>query len=94
MTAVSHPSFQRKDTERRSIGRTRINRSALIFFQGRRDVFPCCVRDVTKSGAGVSLEALNVLPVEFELSFDGFRTARKCRLIWRETDFVGVAFET
>jgi hypothetical protein len=80
--------------ERRAIGRTRINRNALLFFRGQTGVFSCCVRDVTNSGAGIRLERLNVLPVEFDLSFDNFRTVRKCRLVWRETDFVGVAFET
>jgi hypothetical protein len=85
--------LQRRDTERRSVGRTLINRSALLFFRGRDGVFSCCVRDVTNAGAGVRLEALNVLPVEFDLSFDNFRSARRCRLIWREVDFIGVAFE-
>jgi hypothetical protein len=85
--------LQRKD-ERRSIGRTLINRNALLYFSGQADVFPCCVRDVTNSGAGIRLEGLNVLPVEFDLSFDKFRTVRKSRLIWRDGDFVGVGFDT
>jgi len=85
---------KRREPERRTIGRTRINRNALLFFRGQADVFPCCVRDVTNYGAGIRLEGLNVFPVEFDLSFDGFRTIRKCRLIWRDTDFVGLAFET
>jgi hypothetical protein len=80
--------------ERRAIGRTQINRNALLFFSSRAGAFPCCVRDVTNAGAGVRLEALHVLPVDFDLSFDNFRTVRKCRLIWRESDFVGVAFAT
>jgi hypothetical protein len=80
--------------ERRSIGRTLINRNALLFFRGQAGVFSCCVRDVTNSGAGIRLERLNILPVEFDLSFDNFRTIRECRLIWRDADFVGVAFET
>ena len=86
--------LQRRDTERRSIGRMIINRSALLFFGGRVGAFPCCVRDVTNAGAGVRLEALHVIPVEFGLSFDGFRRVRKCRLIWRNCDLVGVAFAT
>ncbi|MGE9009560.1 hypothetical protein ACO2JO_13330 [Leptospira interrogans] len=80
--------------ERRAIGRTRINRSALLYFHGGAGVFPCCIRDVTNSGASVRLEQLNVLPVEFDLSFDNFRTVRECRLVWRDADFVGVAFKT
>ena len=80
--------------ERRAIGRTRINRSALLYFQGGAGFFPCCVRDATNSGASVRLEQLNVLPVEFDLSFDNLRTVRECRLVWRDADFVGVAFRT
>ena len=83
-----------RGAERRSIGRTLIDRNALLFFRGQAGVFSCCVRDVTNSGAGVRLQAHHVLPTEFDLSFDNFRTVRKCRLIWRETDFVGAAFET
>jgi len=85
---------QRGEPERRSIGRTRINRHALFFFAGQTGVFSCCVRDVTNQGAGIRLEGLNVLPVDFDLSFDNFRTIRKSRLIWREGDFVGVEFLT
>jgi hypothetical protein len=80
--------------DRRAIGRTRINRSAMLFFHGGVGVSPCCVRDVTNSGAGVRLEQLKVLPVEFDLSFDNFRTVRECRLVWRDADFVGVAFRS
>jgi hypothetical protein len=86
--------LQRRVPERRSIGRTRIDRNALLFFVGRTGVFSCCVRDVTNHGAGIQLDGLNVMPMEFDLSFDKFRTIRKCRMIWRDGDFVGIAFES
>jgi len=86
--------LQRRDTERRSVGRTLINRNAMLFYPGRPGVFSCSVRDVTNSGAGIRLEALDVLPVEFDLSFDNFRTVRRCRLIWRGGNFLGLAFES
>ena len=35
---------------------------------------------------------MNVLPLDFDLSFDNFRTLRKCKMVWREGDFVGVQF--
>ena len=53
----------------------------------------CAVRDITNLGAGIRTQDLPALPLNFELSFDNFRTARKCQLIWRDGDFVGVAFE-
>ena len=86
--------LQRCGTERRSVGRTMINRNAMLFYPGRAGVFSCSVRDVTNCGAGIRLEALDVLPVEFDLSFDNFRTVRRCRLIWRGDNFLGLAFES
>jgi hypothetical protein len=83
----------RREPERRSIGRTRINRNALLFFAGMTGVSSCCVCDVTNRGAGIRLAGLNVLPVDFDLSFDNFRTIRGCRVIWRDGDFVGIAFQ-
>jgi hypothetical protein len=85
--------LQSAGQERRAIVRTRIEREALLFFDGQSDVFPCCVRNVTNCGAGIHLDGLNILPVEFYLSFDRFRNARTCRMIWRDLDLIGVAFE-
>jgi hypothetical protein len=79
-------------TERRAVGRT-LNRSVLLHFAGCNGVHACCVRDVTNLGAGVRLNGLNIVPSEFGVSFDNFRTMRRCRLIWRDGDFVGVTFE-
>ena len=79
--------------ERRSVGRTAVSTGALLFFSAQRGVFTCEVRDVTNIGAQIRLNGLNVLPPNFELSFDNFRTVRKCRLIWRRGDFIGIAFE-
>ena len=85
--------LQRRTGERRSIGRTTINRNAVLFFYGQAGVRSCCVRDVTNRGASIRLNGLNFLPITFDLSFDNFRTIRKCNLAWRDGDFVGVAFE-
>jgi hypothetical protein len=83
----------RRDAERRGVGRTMINRDVLMFFTGQDGVHECCVRNVTNHGAGLRLNGLNIVPSEFAISFDRFRTMRRCRLIWRDGDLVGVAFE-
>jgi hypothetical protein len=80
--------------ERRAVGRTTINRDVSMFFTGQVRVRKCSVRDVTNLGAGLRLNGLNILASEFYISFDSFRTARRCRLIWREGDFVGAVFES
>lgn len=84
----------RRDFARRAVDRTTINRAALMFFTGQDHVHECCVRNVTNHGAGLGLNGLNIVPPDFGISFDNFRTMRRCRLIWRDGDFVGVAFES
>jgi hypothetical protein len=64
-----------------------------MYFSGQDGVHACCVRDVTNHGAGLRLNGLTILPAEFDISFDKFRATRRCRLIWRDGDFVGAAFE-
>jgi hypothetical protein len=80
------------DIERRAVGRTTINRDVLMFFNG--NVHPCCVRNVTNHGAGLRLNGLNIVPSDFGISFDGFRTMRLCQMIWRDGDFLGVALKS
>jgi hypothetical protein len=80
--------------DRRAIGRTMINRDVSMFFWGQDLIHACRVRDVTNHGAGIRLNGLNLVPSEFGISFDNFRTMRQCRLIWRAGDSVSAAFES
>jgi hypothetical protein len=80
-------------SERRCIGRTKIEKSALVFFTTQNGVRACRITDITNLGAGLSVQDLPALPLTFELSFDNFHTIRQCRLIWRDGNFVGVSFE-
>jgi hypothetical protein len=80
--------------ERRSIGRTKITKGALLFFDQKVGAFSCGVRNITNVGAGIRVQSLSVLPLTFELSFDNFHTARTCHLIWRQSDFIGVTFQS
>jgi hypothetical protein len=80
--------------ERRSLGRTKIVKGALLFFGGKTSVHSCIVRDVTNLGAGIRAQNLQIIPLDFALSFDNFRTIRMCRLIWRQDEFLGVMFES
>jgi hypothetical protein len=78
--------------DRRSIGRTKIGKDAFLFFGAQTGVHPCTVTDITNAGARILTQDLAAIPLNFELSFDKFRTSRNCRLIWRDSDLVGVAF--
>jgi hypothetical protein len=69
-----------------------LQRARCCAFGAQRGVSACTVRDVTNVGAQLRLNGINVLPLDFELSFDNFHTVRKCRLIWRRDDIIGIAF--
>ena len=93
MTDVLHNLDQwESEFERRSIGRTRIAKGALLFFTGQAGVRSCAVKKITNIGAGIRIHDLPAVPLNFELSFDNFHTIRRCRLIWRDGDFIGVTF--
>jgi hypothetical protein len=80
--------------DRRSIGRTKIGKDALLFFGAQTGVRRGTVMDITNAGAGIRTQDLAAIPLNFELSFDKFRTSRNCRLIWRDGDLVGLAFKS
>ena len=44
-------------------------------------------------GASIRLDGIPLLPVEFEISFDEFRTLQPCQLVWRDGDFAGLLFQ-
>jgi hypothetical protein len=39
------------------------------------------------------LDRLNIVPFDLGVSFDNFRTMRRCRLIWRDGYFIGAKLE-
>nr|WP_197086904.1 hypothetical protein [Bradyrhizobium sp. LTSPM299] len=82
--------LQRSRPERRALPRTRIDRGAALFFVGSTGTLSCTVRNATDHGASIRLHDIGAMPTDFELSFDNFRTARKCHLAWRNGDFSGV----
>jgi hypothetical protein len=78
---------KRTMAERRSIPRTTISKGALLFFDESQGAFSYRVRDIAKGGAGIQLHDLNVLPLDFELTFDDFHHVRRCPVIWRKAIF-------
>jgi PilZ domain len=77
--------------ERRKVARTRVLKGAK-FLLGKSSVRDCVVRNLTNSGAGIEVPNTLDLPEDLQLTFDGSRTARKCRLVWRKLNKTGVEF--
>jgi hypothetical protein len=78
-------------TDRRSIERTKLSKGALLFFTGKVGVRSCGITDITNKGACIRTQQLATVLLNFELTFDNFRTGR---LVWRDGDFLGAAFES
>ena len=79
--------------DRRAVPRTSIENGALLFFKGQVGARGCKIIDISDNGARIRTHNLTVLPNSFELTFDNFFTIQCCRLIWRDGDSLGVAFD-
>jgi hypothetical protein len=78
--------------ERRRAKRKLVGESVLLSLPGQIILQPCDIRDLTVFGAGLCLKRFKLIPTEFALSFDGFRTTFACRLVWRDRDRGGAIF--
>ena len=64
----------------------------LLFFEGGREL-RIVAHDVSRTNAVVHADGLGLLPIDFYITFDGFLTVAKCRLVWRWRDDISVVFE-
>ena len=78
--------------ERRQAPRTRVRKSAQFIFEPDHSVLNCVVCDLSSAGAFLQIPTLPELPEHVELSFDSFRSARRCRVQWRTENNIGVSF--
>ena len=78
--------------ERRIAGRAPYYRAGIIRFPGLLGIVSCTVREVSDRDAGIRLHSAPLLPVEFDLFDEDRQNIKRCRLVWRDGDFVGVEF--
>jgi len=77
--------------ERRKSFRVEWNLPATIYDVDRELVRPCIVSNFSNTGARVTGVRATTIPDEFVLSITPGRR-RKCRVIWRSDDTLGVRF--
>jgi len=77
--------------ERRRDARTRVFKAAQLFAEAR--IGCCVVRNISILGAGLTMESAVRVPDLFDLSFDGGRTLRPCRVLWRTATEIGLEFQ-
>ena len=71
--------------------RSKVLKGAKIIL-GTSSVIDCVVRNVTNTGARVELANTVELPEDLGLTFDGGRSIRSCKVVWRTGTETGVQF--
>ena len=78
--------------ERRALERIAINQSALLCVDGIRGCHPCLVVNLHDGGAMLHSATHHTAAFKFDLSLDGFKTTKHCRVVWRSGNTCGVKF--
>jgi hypothetical protein len=73
--------------------RRRVNAPAWISYDGGFGVLRCMLVNMSRGGAWLRVDDAARLPNSFNLMFQqGSRDGKKCRVVWRSADTVGVKF--
>jgi hypothetical protein len=79
--------------ERRQSPRMGTTIPALIFVRSGLPLLPCTVLDVSQGGGRIRLETKVQIPDRFYLLFTWTASVRReCRVVWRQDQYLGVAF--
>lgn len=78
--------------ERRALERNEINQLALMCVDGIRGWHPCLVVNLHDGGATLRSSTYHAAASKFDLSLDGFKTTKRCRVVWRNGNTCGVEF--
>ena len=71
--------------------RSKVLKGAKIIL-GTSSVIDCVVRNVTNTGARVELANTVEFPEDLGLTFDGGRSIRPCKVVWRTMTETGIQF--
>ncbi|WP_062210926.1 PilZ domain-containing protein [Aureimonas sp. AU12] len=90
MAAVNQPATT--DDERRVAPRTRTLKRAKILFNNRFSTFDCIVRNISATGALLTIDPAAPLPKVFEIKIGDDEALRPAKLVYRRELFAGIHF--
>lgn len=76
--------------EHRIAPRKRVLKAGTIEFGG--GAIDCTVRNLSETGAALSVESPVGIPSEFNLIVSTDQVNRTCRVVWRKENRIGIAF--
>jgi hypothetical protein len=73
--------------------RTKLHRTGWVSFDRPEAPLECCIVDITDAGAKIELTGTQGFPEVFDLLLtrDG-SVRRRCTIVWREVDALGLRF--
>ncbi len=77
--------------DKRKTPRVRQLKEGRIYFNGKKSIMSCIVRDANATGARVTVGEPYLLPTEFEFVMDG-SPARPARKVWVKQNEMGIEF--
>ena len=78
-------------TNKRSAPRHRVLKAGTIAFSGAG--IDCTVRNLSETGAAFEVTSVVGIPTDFSLVIQSDNINRKCRVVWRKLNRIGVTFE-
>lgn len=74
----------------RIASRHRVLKTGEIEFDG--GAIDCTVRNLSETGAALSVESQVGIPAEFNLIIVSDHVNRRCRVVWRKENRIGITF--
>ncbi|GGD20118.1 PilZ domain-containing protein [Aureimonas glaciei] len=90
MTAL--PEAEPDGSERRVAPRVRTLKRAKILFNNRYSTFDCIVRNISSTGALLTIDEAAHLPKVFDISIGDEKMERPARLVYRRGMLAGIRF--
>ncbi|MEF2553066.1 PilZ domain-containing protein [Aurantimonas sp. A2-1-M11] len=86
------PEHEPDDSERRVAPRMRTLKRAKVVFNGGYSTFDCIVRNISATGALLTIDDAAHLPKEFQIRIGEAQDERPARLVYRRAMFAGIRF--
>ena len=81
-------------SDRRRAPRALVNAEGVLSYSIPKQTQPCCVMDISETGAKLQVTSVNHVPDSFRLSVEPANFSAECIVVWRGASEVGVIFQS
>jgi hypothetical protein len=78
--------------QKRDASRQRTLKSGRIVFNDKSSVLDCTVRNLSARGACLEVTSALGVPASFDLLLDADGSTRRCDIVWKSRNRLGVSF--